>query len=124
VLSEDLPSDEVESFLALAREFLADLYIRLATARLTPAQEAELWRLVDGVEAAMRMRAVVLDLGRDAIARELDEYDFMAGDFDYKRKLGSQQRELHWLVWRAPSLKMKTFELAKRARQQLLSMRG
>jgi len=75
VLSEDLPSDEVESFLALAREFLADLYIRLATARLTPAQEAELWRLVDGVEAAMRMRAVVLDLGRDAIARELEGID-------------------------------------------------
>ena len=75
MLSEDLPSDEVESFLALAREFLADLYIRLATARLTPAQEAELWRLVDGVEAAMRMRAVVLDLGRDAIARELEGID-------------------------------------------------
>ena len=75
MLSEDLPSDDVENFLALAREFLADLYIRLATARLTPAQEAELWRLVDGVEAAMRMRAVVLDLGRDAIARELEGID-------------------------------------------------
>ena len=75
MLSEDLPSDEVESFLALARRYLADLYIRLATAPLTPAREAELWRLVDGVEAAMRMRAVVLDLGRDAIARDLEGID-------------------------------------------------
>jgi CelD/BcsL family acetyltransferase involved in cellulose biosynthesis len=56
---------------------------------------------------------------RDAAERGLREYDFMAGDFDYKRKLGTLHRELHWLVWRAPSLKMKTFELARRTKHQL-----
>ena len=75
LLSEDWPSDDVASFLALARGYLADLYIRLATAHLTPAQQTELWRLVNGVEAAMRMRAVVLGLELDAIERELEGID-------------------------------------------------
>jgi len=72
VPSDDAPSDEAETFIPLARKHLAAFYIKLATGPLTPAQEAELWRLVEGVEAAVRMRAVLLDLDLDAIDRELE----------------------------------------------------
>ena len=72
--------------------------------------------LVDRGSPGLLVHALAI---RDAIQLGRGEYDFMAGDVDYKRKLGSRQRELHWVVWRAPSLKMKTFELARRTKHQL-----
>jgi CelD/BcsL family acetyltransferase involved in cellulose biosynthesis len=54
-----------------------------------------------------------------AAAAGLHEYDLMAGDFDYKRKLAKQHRMLHWLEWQAPSVKMKAFEWLRRTRRKL-----
>jgi hypothetical protein len=71
-----VPSEQVETFISLARKYLADVYTKLATERVTPAQEAELWHLVNGVEAAMRMRAVALDLELAEIDRDLDSVDW------------------------------------------------
>jgi hypothetical protein len=70
-----VPSEQVETFISLARKYLADVYTKLATEPVTPAQEAELWQLVSGVEAAMRMRAVALNLEVDEINRELESVD-------------------------------------------------
>lgn len=70
-----MPSEQVETFISLARKYLADVYTKLATERVTPTQEAELWQLVSGVEAAMRMRAVALNLELDEINRELESVD-------------------------------------------------
>jgi CelD/BcsL family acetyltransferase involved in cellulose biosynthesis len=47
---------------------------------------------------------------RHAAASGLAQYDLMAGDSDYKRKLASKHNDLHWLVWRAPGLKMRAFD--------------
>ena len=71
-----MPSDEVEIFISLARKYLADLYTKLATEPVTAAEEAELWQLVNGVEAAMRMRAVVLNLELEEIGLELEGIDW------------------------------------------------
>jgi CelD/BcsL family acetyltransferase involved in cellulose biosynthesis len=54
-----------------------------------------------------------------AIAAGHAEYDFMAGDVDYKRKLATDQRPLHWLTWRAPTVKMKAVEWLREARARL-----
>jgi hypothetical protein len=72
----DVPSEQVETFISIARKYLADIYIKLATERATPAQEAQLWHLVNGVEAAIRLRGVALNLELEEIDRELDGVDF------------------------------------------------
>jgi CelD/BcsL family acetyltransferase involved in cellulose biosynthesis len=54
-----------------------------------------------------------------AIAAGTAEYDFMAGDVDYKRKLATDQRQLHWLTWRAPSAKMTAFAWLREIRAKL-----
>mgnify|MGYP006873845732 CR=1 FL=1 len=74
--SEQAPSDDVETFISLARKYLADVYTTLGTERVPPEQEAELWQLVNGVEAAMRMRAVALNLQLDDIDRDLEGIDW------------------------------------------------
>jgi hypothetical protein len=71
-----VPSEQVETFISIARKYLADIYIKLATERVTPAQEAQLWHLVNGVEAAIRLRGVALNLELEEIDRELDGVDF------------------------------------------------
>jgi len=37
--------------------------------------------------------------------RGLDQFDFMAGESDYKRHLSTHESELAWVVWRRPRLK-------------------
>ena len=53
---------------------------------------------------------------RHAAAAGLAEYDLMAGDVDYKRKLAAKHRDLHWFVWQAPGVKMRAFELLRDAK--------
>lgn len=57
-----------------------------------------------------------------ASALGLSEYDLLAGDADYKKKLASQSRELHWLSWQAPSAKMKAFDMLRRMKQGLAAV--
>jgi hypothetical protein len=56
---------------------------------------------------------------RHAAERGLCEYDFMAGDVEYKRRLATSSRAMHWVSWRAPSLKMLSFRLARDAKHAL-----
>ena len=49
----------------------------------------------------------------------LNEYDLMAGDVDYKRKLSSTYRTLHWDAWQSPGVKMKAFELLRKTKRRL-----
>jgi len=45
------------------------------------------------------------------------DYECMAGDAEYKRRRGTGARRMHWIAWQAPTLKMRAFELARRARR-------
>lgn len=56
---------------------------------------------------------------RHAAQRGLTEYDFLAGDVEYKRRLATGSRPMHWMSWRAPSLKMLSFRLANDAKRAL-----
>jgi CelD/BcsL family acetyltransferase involved in cellulose biosynthesis len=56
---------------------------------------------------------------RHAAKQGLTEYDFLAGDVEYKRRLATGSRAMHWMSWRAPSLKMLSFRLAHDAKQAL-----
>ena len=59
-----------------------------------------------------------------ACALGLAEYDLLAGDGDYKKKLASQSRELHWLTWQAPNAKMKAFDVLRKVKQGLATLRS
>jgi hypothetical protein len=67
-----VPSDEIETFLALARKNLAIAYTKIALHSVTPTQEAQLWCLIHGVEAAMKIRALSLEDELEGIDRELE----------------------------------------------------
>jgi hypothetical protein len=56
---------------------------------------------------------------RHAAQTDLTEYDFLAGDVEYKRRFATGSREMHWMSWQAPSLKMRSFRLANDARRAL-----
>lgn len=56
---------------------------------------------------------------RHAAQQGLTEYDFMAGDVEYKRRFASTSRPMHWMSFRAPSLKMLGFRLAGDAKAAL-----
>jgi hypothetical protein len=43
----------------------------------------------------------------------------MAGDFEYKRRLATDARRMHWATWQAATMKMKSYELARAARRSL-----
>jgi len=60
---------------------------------------------------------------RHAAQRGLDDYDFMAGDMEYKRRFASSSQPMHWMTWRAPSLKMRSFQLVRDAKHALSGMR-
>lgn len=56
--------------------------------------------------------------------RGIREYDLMAGDSEYKRRLGTASRTMHWLTWQAPTFKMRAFELARRGRRVVRAALG
>jgi hypothetical protein len=60
---------------------------------------------------------------RRAAEQGLLEYDFMAGDVEYKRRFTSHSREMHWVSWRAPSWKMRGFQLVADAKHALKRLR-
>jgi CelD/BcsL family acetyltransferase involved in cellulose biosynthesis len=69
----------------------------------------------------LTMHAVAAQAALDAGLRE---YDFMAGDVEYQRGLAALTREMHWLSFRMPTLKMKTLEGARQAKRRMRSPRG
>lgn len=60
---------------------------------------------------------------RRAAERGLREYDFMAGDVEYKRRFATAAREMHWVSWRAPTFKMRGFRLVRDAKHALAGLR-
>jgi CelD/BcsL family acetyltransferase involved in cellulose biosynthesis len=51
--------------------------------------------------------------------RGLREFDFLAGDGEYKRLLSTHQRELFWATFRRRSLKWRTIGTLRRAKRRL-----
>ncbi len=60
---------------------------------------------------------------RQAAARGLIDYDFMAGDVEYKRRFATGSRAMHWGNFRAPSWKMLSYQLAGQAKRALGGLR-
>jgi CelD/BcsL family acetyltransferase involved in cellulose biosynthesis len=56
---------------------------------------------------------------RHALEHGLVDYELMAGDVEYKRRLGTSMREMHWIRWQAATLKMKGFEFARHANRAI-----
>ncbi|NVB76949.1 MAG: GNAT family N-acetyltransferase [Kofleriaceae bacterium] len=55
-----------------------------------------------------------------AAEQGLQKYEFMAGDVEYKRRLATGSRKMHWIAWQAPTTKMKAFELVRRTKRALV----
>jgi hypothetical protein len=55
-----------------------------------------------------------LDLG-------LEEFDFLAGDYQYKRALAMNQRDLIWTVFRRTNWRMRTLDRMRRARRRWMA---
>jgi CelD/BcsL family acetyltransferase involved in cellulose biosynthesis len=60
---------------------------------------------------------------RHAAQQGLVDYDFMAGDAEYKRRFATGSRVMHSVSWRAPSLKMLSYRLVRDAKQALEGLR-
>jgi hypothetical protein len=69
---DGVPSEDIENFLAIARKYLANAYTNIALEPLTFPQQAEMWSLIYGVEAAMKMRGVCLAHELEQVDRELE----------------------------------------------------
>jgi hypothetical protein len=63
--------DEINQFVTLARKYLTNEYPRIADLRLDSAQYADMWHLVRGVEAAVRLRNFFFKLELEEIDRDL-----------------------------------------------------
>lgn len=53
----------------------------------------------------------------------LTEFDFLAGDYQYKRSLAMNQRELIWTVFRRTNWKMRTLDYIREARKLWMAQR-
>jgi len=60
---------------------------------------------------------------RDAVHHGLVDYDFMAGDAEYKRRFATSSSAMHSVSWRASSLKMLSYRLVRDAKQALDDLR-
>ncbi|MBV8759297.1 MAG: GNAT family N-acetyltransferase [Deltaproteobacteria bacterium] len=56
-----------------------------------------------------------------SLAQGLARYDFMAGDVEYKRRMGTGSRLVHWISWQAPTMKMKSFDFVRQAKRLIRS---
>jgi CelD/BcsL family acetyltransferase involved in cellulose biosynthesis len=51
--------------------------------------------------------------------RGLDEYDFLAGDSQYKQSLSNAERQMKWLTFNCKTMRMKLIGLLKNARSRI-----
>lgn len=56
---------------------------------------------------------------RHALAAGISDYDFMAGDVTYKRRLAGGSRTMQWITFQADSVKMALFDAARSAAREL-----
>jgi hypothetical protein len=64
--------EEIDSFLIVARAYLRRAYTRIALEALQPDEETEMWRLIEGVEAAIKLRDISLQHQHELVDRELE----------------------------------------------------
>jgi hypothetical protein len=69
-----VPTNDTETFIAIARQQIVHARIRLASGSLTSAEEADLWHVVDGIEAIIKMRARSFEAELEQIDRELEQH--------------------------------------------------
>lgn len=70
--SEDcVPTDDAEAFRAIARQQIVNARIKLAE-DCSPRQEAELWQVVDCIEALVKMHARCFQTELEQIDRALE----------------------------------------------------
>jgi hypothetical protein len=68
-----VPKEDTEAFCAIARDQIVNARIKLALEQLSPAQEAELWRVIECIEALIKMRANCFQAELEQIDRQLQE---------------------------------------------------
>ena len=68
-----MPTDDSEAFCAVARQQIVIARTKLALEQLAPSEEAELWQVVECIEALIKMRAHYLDTELEQIDRELEQ---------------------------------------------------
>ena len=63
----------LDTHIALARQQIANAEIKLALDNITSREEAELWQLVDGLEAKIKRQAPSPEEELEQIDRELEQ---------------------------------------------------
>jgi hypothetical protein len=68
-----VPTEEIETFIAISRKYLAEAYVKIALHPLTSSGQSEMWALIGGVEAAMKLRGLSLEHALEDVDRELED---------------------------------------------------
>jgi hypothetical protein len=68
-----VPSEEIDHFIAISRQYLAGAYVKIALEPLTPPELSAMWSLIHGVEAAMKLRGISLDDELEQLDRDLED---------------------------------------------------
>jgi hypothetical protein len=66
-------TQDKQTYIAMARQKIANAEIRLALDNITSTEAAELWQLVDGLEATLKKQAVSLEEELEQVDRELEQ---------------------------------------------------
>jgi hypothetical protein len=72
-LGDGVPSEEIDHFIAISRKYLAGAYAKIALEPLTPPEQAAMWSLIHGVEAAMKLRGISLEDEMEQVDRDLED---------------------------------------------------
>jgi len=67
-----VPVEDSEAFCAIARQQIVNARIKLALEQLSIGAEAELWQIVECIEALVRMRTICFETELEQIDRELE----------------------------------------------------
>ena len=81
-----MASEDIETFLAIARRYLVNVSAKFDADPITHAQKLDLCRVIASVEAAIKMRSTTLDSELKMIDWELEEYFRAAGGRDHARQ--------------------------------------
>ena len=68
-----MPSDDSEAFCAIARQQIVTARTKLALEQLAPSEKAELWQVIECIEALIKMRARCFATELEQIDRQLEQ---------------------------------------------------
>ena len=69
-----VPTEDSEAFCAIARHQIVNARIKLAGNCISPADQTELWQVIDCIEALVKMRAQCFEAELEQIDRQLEQY--------------------------------------------------